>query len=414
MGPMMHSVRNSRLSQVSYEIRGSLFELAEQLERQGHRITRLNIGNPAAFGFQVPDQLMKEIVSNMSLAQGYCDSKGLAGARGAIEQYALSRGIGGVRVEDIYIGNGVSELILMCMQGLLNEGDEVLIPSPDYPLWTAAVNLAGGKPIHYRCDPDSEWQPDLQDLEAKITSRTRALVVINPNNPTGAVYPAAVLKSMAELAAKHQIAIFSDEIYDKILYDDAEMTSIASLTQETLCVTFGGLSKNYRAAGFRAGWMILSGDLKGWAPYRDGLTVLASMRLCSNVLAQLAIQSALTSDRSINDLVLPAGRLREQRDLSFERLSKTPGLSVWKAKGALYLFPKIDLEMLGLKSDYEFCFELLKTKQVLTVQGSGFNWITPDRFRLVFLPSVEELGTALDRIEEFCRERAEQHAGAKV
>ena len=401
----MEPTRNERLSHVTYEIRGKLFELAEELERKGHKITRLNIGNPAAFGFDVPDEIVQDIIQNIRSGQGYCDSRGLFAARKAIEQYAHTRELRDISADDVYIGNGVSELILLSMQALLNPGDEVLVPAPDYPLWTAAVNLSGGKPVHYLCDPAADWQPDLQNIRSKLTPRTRGIVLINPNNPTGAVYPPEILQQIAKIAEEHGIAVFSDEIYDKILYDGAEMCSIGRFVADTLCVTFGGLSKNYRAAGFRAGWMVLSGDRRRWKSYIEGLNLLASMRLCSNVLAQLGIQTALGGDQSIHQLVLPEGRLRKQRDLCFDRLSRMPGISVWRPRGALYLFPKIDLKRLGFASDFDFCLELLREKKVLTVQGSGFNWPTPDRFRIVFLPHVDELEDSLGRMEDFCRER---------
>lgn len=400
---MIH--RSSRLDHVFYEIRGPIYEQAQSLERQGYKIIRLNIGNPAPFGFDVPDEMVQDLIFNIRNAQGYAESKGLFAARKAIMQYAQSKAIRNVEIEDIFVGNGVSELIMISMQALLNEGDEILVPAPDYPLWTSAINLYGGKAVHYICDEASDWYPDVEDIKKKITSRTRGIVIINPNNPTGAVYPVDVLKKIAKIAVEHKLIIFSDEIYDKILYDGIQHTALASLTDETLCVTYGGLSKNYRAAGFRAAWMILSGARAKAKPYIEGLTLLANMRICSNVPSQFAIQTALGGYQSINDLVAPEGRLRKQRDLCYEKLSQIPGISLVKPKGALYAFPKIDLKKFNLKDDYQFVFDLLTQQRVLVVHGTGFNYHTPDHFRIVFLPPAEELALAIERIGVFLEKR---------
>jgi alanine-synthesizing transaminase len=393
--------KSHKLDKVFYEIRGPVYEQAAELEMQGFKILKLNIGNPAPFGFDAPDEVIHDVIVNLRNAQGYTDSKGLFAARKAVMHYTQLKAIRNVAIEDIYIGNGVSDLILLSMQALLNDGDEILVPSPDYPLWTSAINLAGGRPVHYVCDEQADWFPDLADLERKITPRTRGVVVINPNNPTGAVYSSDLLQRLVEIAVRHKVIVFSDEIYDKILYDDTAHFSTAAFSDDTLFVTYGGMSKNYRAAGFRAGWMILSGDKKNAQSYVSGLNVLASMRLCSNVPAQFAIQTALGGYQSINELVLPNGRLRKQRDYAWQRLNSIPGISCAKPKGAFYLFPKIDIKKFGIKDDQKFVIDFLKQQRVLLVQGTGFNWGAPDHFRLVFLPIVDELATALDRLELF-------------
>jgi alanine-synthesizing transaminase len=400
--------KSHKLDKVFYEIRGPVYEQAAELEMQGYKILKLNIGNPAPFGFDAPDEVIHDVIVNLRNAQGYTDSKGLFAARKAVMHYTQLKAIRNVAIEDIYIGNGVSDLILLSMQALLNDGDEILVPSPDYPLWTSAINLAGGKPVHYMCDEQADWFPDLADLERKITPRTRGVVVINPNNPTGAVYSSDLLQRLVEIAVRHKLIVFSDEIYDKILYDDTAHFSTAAFSDDTLFVTYGGMSKNYRAAGFRAGWMILSGDKKNAQSYVSGLNVLASMRLCSNVPAQFAIQTALGGYQSINELVLPNGRLRKQRDYAWQRLNSIPGISCTKPKGAFYLFPKIDIKKFGIKDDQKFVIDFLKQQRVLLVQGTGFNWGAPDHFRLVFLPIVDELATALDRLELFL---AHYHGG---
>lgn len=395
-------IRKSRkLDEVCYDIRGPVLVEAQRLEEEGFRVTKLNIGNPAPFGFDAPDELLHDVIVNLREAQGYVDSKGIFPARKAVMQHYQSRGMLDVQIEDIYIGNGVSELIVMCMQALLDNGDEVLIPSPDYPLWTAAVNLAGGRPVHYICDEQSDWNPDIDDIRARITDRTRALVVINPNNPTGAVYPREVIEQLHQLAVEHGLLIFADEIYDKILYDDNQHISIATYCREIPCITLNGLSKAYRAAGFRAGWMVLSGRLSLLKDYREGLDMLSNMRLCSNAPAQFAIQAALGGYQSINDLVLPGGRLRDQRDTAWSMINDIPGLSAVKPRGALYLFPKIDTARFAIHDDQKFAYDLLVEKKILIVQGTGFNWHAPDHFRIVFLPEREDLRRAISEIGDF-------------
>lgn len=390
--------KSTKLENVCYEIRGPVMQEARRLEDEGHQIIKLNIGNPAPFGFIAPDELMQDVIRNLSQSTGYCDSKGLFAARKAIMQYTQQKHIQGVTVDDIYLGNGVSELIVMAMQGLLNSGDEMLIPAPDYPLWTAAVTLAGGTPVHYICDESAAWYPDLADMERKITPRTKGIIVINPNNPTGACYPLAILQGIVELARKHQLVVFADEIYDKILYDGAQHISLASLADDILCVTFNGLSKNYRAAGFRTGWMIVSGRLQRAKGYIEGLNMLASMRLCANVPAQYAVQAALGGYQSINDLVAPTGRLCQQRDAAWSLLTALPGVSCVKPEAALYMFPRLDPKIYPIEDDEAFALELLREEKVLIVQGSGFNYAGTDHFRLVFLPHVPELQDAITRI----------------
>jgi alanine-synthesizing transaminase len=348
-----------------------------------------------------PDELFHDVILNLRESQGYCDSKGLFSARKAVMQYYQQRQVPDVEIEDIYIGNGVSELIVMAMQGLLNNGDEMLIPSPDYPLWTAAVNLSGGKAVHYVCDEASGWVPDIEDIKSKISSRTRGIVIINPNNPTGAVYPPEILQAIHDIAAEHDIIVFADEIYDKIVYDDTPHISMASICEDLVCVSFGGLSKNYRAPGFRAGWMMLSGRKLLAKDYQSGLDILANMRLCSNVPSQFAIQTALGGYQSINDLVINGGRLKDQRDLAYKRLTAIPGVSCSKPLGALYLFPRLDPEVFHIKDDMQFALDLLKEKRILIVHGTGFNLETPDHFRMVFLPNVDILEEALDELTDF-------------
>jgi alanine-synthesizing transaminase len=396
--------KSSKLDSVSYDIRGPVYDKAQELEMQGYKIIKLNIGNFAPFGFDAPDEIIHDVIINIRNAQGYCESRGLFAARKAVMHYSQLKSIKDVTIDDVFIGNGVSELIMLAMQALLDDGDEILIPAPDYPLWTCAVAFSGGKPVHYVCDEQSNWYPDLEDIEKKITPRTKGIVIINPNNPTGAVYPADLLQKIAEIAVKHRLIVFSDEIYDKILYDDVAHSSIAALSDDTLFVTFGGLSKNYRATGFRAGWMILSGDKKHASSYVEGLNLLASLRLCSNVPSQFAIQTALGGYQSINELVLPNGRLRKQRDFVLERLSQIEGITCVKPKGALYAFPKIDAKKFNIKNDQKFVLDFLTQQRVLVVHGTGFHLETPDHFRIVFLPTVEELGIALDRLELFLKE----------
>lgn len=374
---------------------------ARRLEEEGHRVMKLNIGNPAPFGLMAPEEIIQDVIYQLPEGSGYSDSKGLFAARKAVMQYYQKRDIENVQIDDIYLGNGVSELIVLSMQALLNNGDEVLIPAPDYPLWTASVSLSGGTPVHYLCDEQSEWFPDIDDIRSKITDRTRALVIINPNNPTGAVYPTEILESLIQVAREHKLIVFSDEIYDKILYDDAKHTCTASLADDLVFITFNGLSKTYRVAGYRSGWMVISGNKYAAKDYLEGITMLASMRLCSNVPGQLAIQTALGGYQSINELTAPSGRLYRQRDIAHSMLCDIPGISCVKPKGALYLFPKLDPKIYPIKDDQKLVLDLLIQEKILLVQGTGFNWPTPDHLRLVFLPREEELQLALSKMAEF-------------
>jgi len=411
---MMQPIKKSnKLANVCYDIRGPVLQRARQMEEEGQRIIKLNIGNPGVFGLDVPEEMMQDVMRNMSKAGVYTDSKGLFEPRKAIMHYTQSKHIAGVTVDDIILGNGVSELIVMAMQGLLNNGDQVLVPMPDYPLWTAAVTLAGGTARHYLCDEATGWLPDLKDMEAKITAITRGIVVINPNNPTGALYPRETLEGIIEIARRHKLVIFADEIYDKVLFDGNEHTSIASLADDVLFVTFNGLSKNYRACGYRAGWMILSGEKKHATDFIEGLNMLASMRLCANVPGQLSIQTALGGYQSIDDLVAPEGRLCKQRDVAYELLTAIPGVTCVKPKAAMYLFPKLDPQIYPIKDDQQFILDLLLEEKVLLVQGTGFNWPTPDHFRVVFLPNVDDLTEAIGRIARFLENYRKKH-GAKV
>lgn len=403
-GQMAHTFKKSfKLDHVFYEIRGPVYEQANALELEGYKITKLNIGNLAPFGFDAPDEIIRDVMLNLRNAQGYIDSRGLFAARKAVMQESQLKHIAGVDVDDVFIGNGVSELIMLSMQALLNDGDEILVPSPDYPLWTSAITLSGGKAVHYVCDEAQNWLPDLKDIAHKITNRTKGIVIINPNNPTGAVYSKEVLQQMVDLAVKHKLIVFSDEIYDKVLYDEARHHATASLSTETLFVTYGGLSKVYRACGFRAGWLVLSGAKHLAADYVEGLQTLSSMRLCSNVPAQYAIQTALGGYQSIQDLLAPGGRLHRQRAYAFQRISEMEGLTCVKPEGAFYLFPKIDTQKFGIRNDQQFVLDLLKQKHLLVVQGSGFNWPRPDHFRLTFLPNVEEMEEAMDKLEDFLK-----------
>jgi alanine-synthesizing transaminase len=398
----MRTVKKSlKLTDVCYDIRGPVLREARRLEEEGHKILKLNIGNPSPFGFDAPEEIVQDMIHNVPVSQGYSDSKGLFSGRKAVMHYCQQKNISHVEIDDIYLGNGVSEMIVMSMQALLNNGDEILIPAPDYPLWTAAVSLSGGSPVHYMCDEQADWYPDLADIERKITSNTRGIVIINPNNPTGAVYPDEVLLAIIELARKHDLIVFSDEIYDKILYDDATHTSTASLADDVLFVTFNGLSKSYRVAGFRAGWMVISGAKLKATDYIEGIELLASMRLCSNVPGQHAIQTALGGYQSINDLVKPGGRLRRQRDLAYELVTQIPGVSCVKPKGAMYLFPKMDPAVLKFDDDEKMALDLLLEERILIVQGSAFNWPATDHFRIVFLPYEDELRDAMNRITRF-------------
>ncbi len=401
--------KSSKLANVCYDIRGPVMARARQLEEEGHRIIKLNIGNLAPFGFEAPDEVRQDVIVNLGNASGYSDSKGLFAARKAIMHYTQQKNIAGVTLDDVIIGNGVSELIVMAMQGLLNNGDEVLVPAPDYPLWTAAVSLAGGTPRHYICDEGAGWMPDLDDVRAKVTKNTKAMVIINPNNPTGAVYPEAVLKGLIEIARQNQLIVFADEIYDKMLYDGVTHTSMASLADDVLFITMNGLSKNYRACGYRAGWMVISGDKRHATDYIEGLNILASMRLCANVPGQYAIQTSLGGYQSINDLVGPHGRLTRQRDTAWEMITQIPGVTCVKPKAALYLFPKLDLNMYPIQNDQQFILEMLEEVKVLVVQGSGFNWQQPDHFRVVFLPNTDDLADAMGRIARFLEGYRRKH-----
>ena len=384
-------------------------EKAKQMEDEGHKIIKLNIGNLAVFNFGPPDEIVQDMILNMHNAAGYTDSKGMFAPRKSIVHYTQEKHIHGVTIEDVYIGNGASELIVMGMNALLNNGDEVLVPAPDYPLWTAAVSLSGGTPVHYICDESADWMPDIDDIKSKITPNTKAIVVINPNNPTGALYPVEILLQIVEVARQHQLIVFADEIYDKTLYDEATHTSIASLADDVLFLTLNGLSKNYRSCGYRAGWMVVSGEKKHAKDYIEGLNMLASMRLCSNAPGQFAIQTALGGYQSINDLVGPGGRLLKQRDLAHKLLTDIPGVTCVKPKAALYMFPKLDPKMYPIKDDQEFIHELLTEQRVLLVQGTGFNWINPDHFRVVFLPNSDDLTEAFGRIANFLEGYRKRH-----
>jgi alanine-synthesizing transaminase len=398
----MHNIgMSSKLNNVCYDIRGPVLKHAKRMEEEGHKILKLNIGNPAPFGFDAPDEILVDVIRNLPTSQGYCDSKGIYPARKAIVQHYQKRGLLDLDVEDVYIGNGVSELIVMAMQALLDNNDEILVPSPDYPLWTAAVSLSGGNPVHYICDEESDWYPDLDDIKKKITSNTRGIVLINPNNPTGAVYSRDFLLEVIEIARKHKLIIFADEIYDKILYEGAQHTSIAPLAPDVFCITFNGLSKSYRVCGFRAGWMVLSGPQHEAKGYIEGLEMLSSMRLCANVPMQHAIQTALGGYQSINELILPGGRLLEQRDKAYDLITQIPGVSCVKPKGALYLFPKLDQKKFNIVDDQRMALDFLRQEKVLIVHGTGFNWVKPDHFRIVTLPRVDDLEMAIGRLERF-------------
>lgn len=401
----MEFLKSNRLNNLSYAIRGPVFEKAQQLEALGHKIINLNIGNPAPFGFDVPDEIMHDMIMNLRNAQGYTHHLGIFSARKAVMHYTQQIGIRGVEMEDVFIGNGVSELIVMCMQALLNSGDEILVPSPDYPLWTTAISLSGGTPVHYICDEESDWNPDIEDIRRKINAKTKAIVLINPNNPTGAVYEKDVLTSIVELAAEHNLMVLSDEIYDKILYDGHVHVPVATLSDDVFFMTFGGLSKNYRAAGFRGGWVIPSGAKHRAKSFLEGLTLLASMRLCANAPTQYAIQTALGGYQSINDLVAPNGRLCRQRDMIHYLLTDIPGITCVKPKGALYVFPKIDLKRFRIENDEQFVLDLLTEQRVFVVSGKGFNNHDNAHFRIVFLPNTDILETATNRIGSFLNER---------
>ena len=403
-------LKSSKLANVAYDIRGPVLDKARQMEDEGHKIIKLNIGNVAAFGLEPPDEIVQDMIRNLPHSAGYTDSKGLFAPRKSVVHYTQEKRIHGVGVDDVYLGNGASELIQMAVSALVNDGDEILIPTPDFPLYTAVVGLSGGRPVHYMCDEGAGWLPDIDDIRRKISPRTRGIIVCNPNNPTGALYPEAVLLEIIELARQHQLMVLSDEIYDKTLYDGNTHTSMAALADDVLFVTFNGLSKNYRSCGYRAGWMVVSGEKRHARDYIEGLNMLASLRLCSNTPGQLAIQTALGGYQSIKDLVAPGGRLCRQRDLAYELLTQIPGVSVVKPKAALYMFPKLDPKMYPIADDQQFAYELLAEEKVLIVQGTGFNWLTPDHFRLVFLPNSDDLSDAIGRIARFLGHYRKRHS----
>ena len=402
---MRTTLKSLKLAKVCYDIRGPIMDAARKLEEEGHKIIRLNIGNLAPFGFDAPEEIQLDMIRNLPDSAGYSDSKGIFAARKAVMQYTQEQGIKGVVLDDIYLGNGASELIVMATNGLLNNGDELLLPAPDYPLWTAAASLSGGTPVHYLCDEANGWMPDLDDIRAKITPATRGIVVINPNNPTGALYSDELLKAIVDIAREHGLVIFADEVYDKVLYDGAKHTAIASLSEDVLTLTFNSLSKSYRSCGYRAGWMVVSGDKKAARDYIEGLNMLSNMRLCSNVPGQWGIQTALGGYQSIKDLVGEGGRLRRQRDLAYELITAIPGLSCVKPSAALYMFPKLDPKVYPIADDQQFFMELLQETRVMLVQGTGFNWTRPDHFRIVFLPHEDDLREAIGRIAKFLRQR---------
>ncbi len=393
--------KSSKLDNVLYDVRGPVVEEAGRMEAQGRRVLKLNIGNPAPFGFSAPQEVIEDMMTNVKDSQGYSDSRGIFAARKAIMQYCQNKKIPNVSMDDIYTGNGVSELINLAMQALLDDGDEILIPAPDYPLWTACATLAGGKAVHYICDEESEWYPDLQDIEKKITDRTKAIVIINPNNPTGALYSDDVLEGIVRIAREHELIIFSDEIYDRLVMDGLKHTSIASLAPDVFCVTFSGLSKSHMIAGFRIGWMVLSGAKDKAKGYVEGLNMLSNMRLCSNVPAQSIVQTALGGYQSVNEYIVPGGRIYEQRNYIYEALKEIPGITVKKPKAAFYIFPKLDTARFNIHDDAQFALDFLREKQVLVVQGTGFNWINPDHFRIVYLPDLRTLESAVQKLGEF-------------
>ena len=403
-------LKSNKLANVCYDIRGPVLQQAKRMEDEGHKIIKLNIGNLGAFGFDSPEEIQLDMIRNLPNAAGYSDSKGIFAARKAVMHYTQQKQIKGVTLEDIYIGNGVSELIVMSMNALLNAGDEVLVPAPDYPLWTAAVSLSGGTPRHYLCDETNGWLPDLDDIRAKITAHTRAIVVINPNNPTGALYPDDLLREIVAIAREHGLIIYADEVYDKVLYDGVTHTAIASLSEDVLTVSFNGLSKNYRSCGYRAGWMVVSGDRQSARDYIEGLDMLASMRLCANVPGQYGIQTALGGYQSIDDLVTPGGRLYRQREVAHELITAIPGVTCVKPKATLYMFPRLDPKIYPIQDDQLFIKDLLQQERVLLVQGTGFNWPHPDHFRLVFLPYEDDLREAIGRIARFLEGYRKRHA----
>ncbi len=405
---MRNFEKSSKLDHVLYDVRGPVVEEASRMEENGMEIMKLNIGNPAPFGFSAPEEVILDMMSSVRSSQGYSDSRGVFSARKAIMQYCQLKEIPNVSMNDIYTGNGVSELINLCMQALLNDGDEILIPSPDYPLWTGTATLAGGKAVHYICDEQSSWYPDIEDMKSKITDRTKGIVIINPNNPTGALYPREILEQIADLAREHDLILFSDEIYDRLVFDGQEHISIASLAPDRFCITFNGLSKSHMVAGFRAGWMVLSGPKDHAKGYIEGIRMLSNMRLCSNVPAQSIIQTCLGGYQSVREYIRPGGRIYEQREAVYRALKEIPGISVVKPQAAFYIFPKIDVEKFNITNDEQFALDFLRKKRVLIVSGSGFNWNAPDHFRIVYLPRLEELKKATDRLRDFLRTYRQQ------
>lgn len=403
--------KSAKLANVLYDIRGPIMDAAKQMEEEGQKIIKLNIGNLAVFGFDAPEEVQQDMIRNLPASAGYSDSKGIFAARKAVMHETQKQGIAGVTLDDIYLGNGASELIAMSTNALLDDGDELLLPAPDYPLWTAVASLSGGKPVHYLCEEENGWMPSLDDIRAKVTPRTKGIVVINPNNPTGALYSDDLLKGIVAIAREHNLVIFADEVYDKVLYDGAKHTAIASLSTDVLTLTFNSLSKSYRSCGYRAGWLIVSGDKKPARDYIEGLNMLSNMRLCANVPGQWAIQTALGGYQSINDLVGTGGRLRRQRDLAYDLITAIPGVSCVKPAAALYMFPKLDPKVYPIDDDRQFFLDLLKETKVMLVQGTGFNWATPDHFRIVFLPHEEDLREAVNRIAKFL-ERYRKRAAA--
>jgi alanine-synthesizing transaminase len=393
--------KSAKLANVCYDIRGPIMDRARQMEEDGHKIIKLNIGNLAVFGFDAPEEIQQDMIRNLPNSAGYSDSKGIFAARKAVMHETQKQGIFGVTLDDIYLGNGASELIVMATNGLLDDGDELLLPSPDYPLWTAAASLSGGTPVHYRCEESNGWMPDLDDIRAKVTPRTKGIVVINPNNPTGALYSDALLQGIVAIAREHGLVIFADEVYDKVLYDGVKHTPLASLSQDVLTLTFNSLSKSYRSCGYRAGWMVISGDKKVARDYIEGLNMLSNMRLCANVPGQWAIQTALGGHQSINELVGEGGRLRKQRDLAHQLITAIPGVSCVKPRAALYMFPKLDPKIYPVQDDQDFFLQLLEETKVMLVQGTGFNWPDPDHFRIVFLPHEDDLREAIGRVARF-------------
>ena len=393
--------KSAKLANVCYDIRGPIMDRARQMEEDGHKIIKLNIGNLAVFGFDAPEEIQQDMIRNLPNSAGYSDSKGIFAARKAVMHETQKQGILGVTLDDIYLGNGASELIVMATNGLLDDGDELLLPSPDYPLWTAAASLSGGSPVHYRCEEANGWMPDLDDIRAKVTPRTKGIVVINPNNPTGALYADELLKGIVAIAREHGLVIFADEVYDKVLYDGVKHTPLASLSQDVVTLTFNSLSKSYRSCGYRAGWMVISGDKKRARDYIEGLNMLSNMRLCANVPGQWAIQTALGGHQSINELVGEGGRLRKQRDLAHQLITAIPGVSCVKPRAALYMFPKLDPKIYPVQDDQDFFLQLLEETKVMLVQGTGFNWPDADHFRIVFLPHEDDLREAIGRVARF-------------